>query len=259
MYHGGGDVIKSITLPTTNSTSIPDVSFTLTKETAIWIDYMYGSAGTGMSNVPDRVVTVIKPDIKADVTYLPADYSDVKVQRLGKNLSDLGTFEINRSKNFDLPYVLPAGTYTVSGILDTTYPNDYALIQFQYTDDTWYNQCGFNIAGEGRKHAYAYLSKPVKRLSIHAGPGYAASAGHTATYTDFMIERGSTATDYEPYIEPVECTANADGTVEGVKSLYPNMTLIPDTDGVVISTEYIKDIDKAFEAVTTAVALTGGE
>ena len=175
------------------------------------------------------------------------DLSAVTLRRYGKNLSDLGTFEINRSKNFDLPYVLPAGTYTVSGILDTTYPKDYALIQFQYTDDTWYNQCGFNIAGEGRKHAYAYLSKPVKRLSIHAGPGYAASAGHTATYTDFMIERGSTATDYEPYIEPVECTANADGTVEGVKSLYPNMTLISNLQGVIITANYIKDIDKTFE------------
>ena len=39
-------------------------------------------------------------------------------------------------------------------------------------------------------------------------------------------------------------TPNADGTVEGVMSLYPNITLLTDTEGVIIDCEYNKDINK---------------
>ena len=91
------------------------------------------------------------------------------------------------------------------------------------------------------------------------------------TISNIQVEVGTTATDFTPYIEDLSSVAvkvqeagetfraNSDGTVEGIKSLYPTTTLIPDTEGVIISAEYIKDIDKAFGAVTTAVALTGGE
>ena len=58
-----------------------------------------------------------------------------------------------------------------------------------------------------------------------------------------QIELGSTATDDEPYIAPTEYTPNADGTVEGVLSLYPNTTLMTDTGGVIIDCEYNKDIN----------------
>ncbi len=47
--------------------------------------------------------------------------------------------------------------------------------------------------------------------------------------------------EYEPYTEPTTHTASADGTVEGVKSLSPSMTLISNTDGVMITAEYNKD------------------
>ncbi len=74
-----------------------------------------------------------------------------------------------------------------------------------------------------------------------------------------QLKIGTTATDYEPYISPIEYIPNADGTVEGVTSLYPNTTLTTDTDGVIINCEYYKDIDKAFNELTTSVALSGGE
>lgn len=59
-----------------------------------------------------------------------------------------------------------------------------------------------------------------------------------------QLELGKTTTDYEPYVEPTEYTPNADGTVNGVTSLYPNITLMTDTDGVIIDCEYNKDINK---------------
>ena len=54
-----------------------------------------------------------------------------------------------------------------------------------------------------------------------------------------QLEIGTTATEYEPYITPTEYTPTADGTVNGVTSLYPNTILITDTDGVIIDCEYL--------------------
>lgn len=74
-----------------------------------------------------------------------------------------------------------------------------------------------------------------------------------------QLKIGTTATDYEPYISPIEYIPNADGIVEGVTSLYPNTTLTTDTDGVIIDCDYYKDIDKAFNELSSAIALSGGE
>jgi hypothetical protein len=54
-------------------------------------------------------------------------------------------------------------------------------------------------------------------------------------------------------------TSTADGTVEGVKSRYPSMSFTVDTEGVIVSANYIKDIDKALSEFTSSVALLGGE
>ena len=76
---------------------------------------------------------------------------------------------------------------------------------------------------------------------------------------DLQIEISPIVTDYEPYITKVDYTPTADGTVEGVTSLYPNTTLTTDTDGVIIDCEYYKDIDKAYNKLSAEIALSGGE
>ena len=72
-----------------------------------------------------------------------------------------------------------------------------------------------------------------------------------------QIELGTTATSYEPYQEQTYTPA-ADGTVSGVKSLYPITTLMTDTKGVIIDTEYNKDINKAFAELQQAIISLGG-
>lgn len=81
----------------------------------------------------------------------------------------------------------------------------------------------------------------------------------TSLNSAVQIEEGSKRTAYAPYIEDLstvcitvdetkeEHRVNPDGAVEGIKSLYPSMTLVSDTEGVIITAQYIKDIDKAFE------------
>ena len=71
-----------------------------------------------------------------------------------------------------------------------------------------------------------------------------------------QLEIGATATEYEPYITPTEYIPTADGTVNGVTSLYPNTTLTTDTEGVIINCNYNRDINKAFAALEAALATT---
>lgn len=80
----------------------------------------------------------------------------------------------------------------------------------------------------------------------------------TVTYSNVQLEFGTVSTDYEPYITPIEYTPTADGTVEGVTSLYPNTTLITDTDGVLIDCEYNRNINKAFAELQQAIISLGG-
>ena len=73
-----------------------------------------------------------------------------------------------------------------------------------------------------------------------------------------QLELGTTATEYEPYITPTEYTPTADGTVNGVTSLYPNTTLTTDTNGILIDCEYNRDINKAFAELQQAILSLGG-
>ena len=87
---------------------------------------------------------------------------------------------------------------------------------------------------------------------------------------NFQIEKGTSITSYTPYVEDVSTvsltveesgavyTPNADGIVEGVKSIYPNTTLVPDTSGVLVECEYNRDLNKAFEELRQAIIAVGG-
>ena len=55
-----------------------------------------------------------------------------------------------------------------------------------------------------------------------------------------------------------EYTPTADGTVNGVTSLYPCTKLSTNVDGIVIECEYNRDINKAFEELQQAIISLGG-
>ncbi len=76
---------------------------------------------------------------------------------------------------------------------------------------------------------------------------YCDSSVDEHTISNLQIEYGNTTTEYEPYKEPIKYTSSADGMVSGVKSIYPSMSFTTDTEGVNISVNYFKDIDKAVQ------------
>ena len=86
-----------------------------------------------------------------------------------------------------------------------------------------------------------------------------------------QLEVGSNATAYTPYFPDLtavkviksnasgeavaEYTPNADGTVNGVTSLYPNTTLMTDTEGVIIDCEYLT---KSYTEIAGSTNLRNG-
>ena len=76
----------------------------------------------------------------------------------------------------------------------------------------------------------------------------------TVKIENILLEVGTSVTEYEPYTEPTEHTANADGTVDGVMSVYPVTTLMTDTDGVTIDATYNKDANKVVAYLEERIA-----
>ena len=76
---------------------------------------------------------------------------------------------------------------------------------------------------------------------------------------NIQIQIGITETAFEPYIAPQTVTANADGTVDGLTSIAPSMTLLTDNSNVTINANYYKDPDIVISNIAQNIALTGGE
>lgn len=82
-----------------------------------------------------------------------------------------------------------------------------------------------------------------------------------------QLELGTEVGPYTPFadVSSVTLTVNgkpyrpeADGTVEGVKSLYPTTALTTDAEGVIIEAEYNRDVNKAYQALVDAIVALGG-
>lgn len=66
----------------------------------------------------------------------------------------------------------------------------------------------------------------------------------TTVLSDFQFEVGDTATEYEPYVEPVTYTADENGVVSDIVAQNDSMTFFAD-EYVTIKAEYNRDINKA--------------
>ncbi len=87
---------------------------------------------------------------------------------------------------------------------------------------------------------------------------FSQAKGYVVGGTDLQIEYGEVSTEYEPYIEPVTYTANEDGSVDGVKSVYPSTSVSVDDASTVVSIEYNRDINNAFAELSAAIISLGG-
>ena len=103
----------------------------------------------------------------------------------------------------------------------------------------WLN-CGF-FDNETRTN-----TKILEKNYITDSWFYASSGVSFNNYkVKIQVEFGDKATEYEPYRGYTGYPVVEDGVVNGVTSIYPTTTLVPDTNGVVINCTYNKDINKA--------------
>ena len=196
--------------------------------------------------------------------YVP-DLTAVKVTRYGKNL-----FDFNKVQNATLT------TYMNKPCFSYVDGAKYFIYTSNFKEDTQYTFTTKGYREDGAInspiHLWLWYTDGTRQsLVLDAGiiGSVTSEAGKTLTkisggfnygldcYIDLsvtQIEVRTTASEYEPYKEYVEYTPNADGTVNGVTILYPNTTLMTDTEGVLIDCEYNRDLNKAFAALEAAIA-----
>lgn len=105
------------------------------------------------------------------------------------------TFTATKQVVFDTP--IPAGDYVVSANVATNDKDSaVCLMLFYYTDS---GSKGANLTRAGRASAKITFTSDVKHVVLYAGQNANGSANDTATFADIQLEKGSTATAYEPY------------------------------------------------------------
>lgn len=260
------------------ATSITATSGADSKYIVVWL---YNSVYDTTTTIDEILATVQIELGTAATSYTPyiSDLSTVTVTRRGKNLFDINNptyaalskanaaflptiedgvisfdthYSIRGGSGFVIP-VEPNTTITISfdsvgsgywteimaveSILDNVAINFYKYPQFK-------NITKYTLTQRADKHYILFILDGIN--------GY-----HTAKIKNLQIEKGSTATPYEPY-QGHTYTPTATGEVVGVTSLYPTTTLITDTEGVIIEAEYNRDINKAFAEMQQAILSMGG-
>lgn len=114
------------------------------------------------------------------------------------NVPSTFTFKATYSINMELE----AGNYTLSwSSVFTDSTNTRANIIMRYEDGT---TSGNNFVDFTSTSKSLTPTKKVNRIYFYSDVGAASSANVTITYENLMLEQGSTATEYEPYHEPIE-------------------------------------------------------
>lgn len=125
------------------------------------------------------------------------------IEKVQTNLCPVNNISVETSEQVKFGKSLPAGTYTISGIIASTDTDaSQCLILFYYDDSTTKEVNIGRSVGNERVSVTTTLDKSFSRIRVYAGESYATSSGDTATYSDFMVEAGSSATEYEAYISP---------------------------------------------------------
>ncbi|MBR4072985.1 MAG: hypothetical protein IKK24_03480 [Clostridia bacterium] len=184
------------------------------------------------------------------------NFSGIEVSRYGKNLIPYPYKETTKTTNGITFNDNGDGTITVNGTATGT--AIFSIVDnFVLPAGTRVTLSGCPQGGSQSSYFLYYYSISVGgRTDVGNGLTYK-SVGENTTF-QFRIkegvvadnwvikpqlEIGTTKTEYEPYKAPQTAKANADGTVEGLKSLSPNMTLITDNGSVIDCTYYTSERD----------------
>lgn len=194
--------------------------------------------------------------------YVP-DVSAATVKVLGKNLfienTDNWSIYYASDKN-RYGFAIPSGLtkVTLSAVLKSGYESVQVnmALYIDNGDGTYTQKSGKVFSGSKTEQVYQ-LEASKKYIFICLSSTTPSTIASLIDAYHWQLEIGD-ATPYEPYIEPTSYPIAADGTVEGVTSIYPNMTITTDTQGVKVDAVYNRDINKAFAELQQALISLGG-
>ena len=280
---GNGRIQPAISLEYTDA-----ITITVTKEyasryefVAIWLYSNHTGTGNTGDYVDYKNLQVEIGEVATD--YEPyTDPSAVTVKRVSKNLIDCELMKseatlngVTITRNVDT--LTLNGTLTVDSVLFNTYFCHHGGLGDHYTISCKHiggtvtgtssvcvgdsetvdsaRQSWANVKMQNNDNSLSYqMTKPfIKDLWFYAMAG--------VVFNNYIIkiqlEPGKKATDFET-CNGAEYTPAADGTVSGLTSVSPNMTILTDTDGVVVECEYNRDTNKVIERLVNAITALGG-
>ena len=250
-------------------TWFPDKAKTITREMLNSTVAVYGVHPNDENYGSENVISDIQIEFGETATeYTPyIDPATVTVARHGKNLlkpsnisghvayhatNDLYTISDTGSRSVHtLPVPIPKGTQCTVRV---------EIISGKITNPATSGQAavigGYHVGDDGNSWQCAASFPNGEGVNL-AGRVITATATVTETVTDIyfffyasavtivepiickvQFEIGDTATEYEAYQEEQILIPNADGTVSGMTSLSPCMTILTDTEGVIVECEY---------------------
>lgn len=230
---------------------------------------VYGFSARHGDGVGDCIISNIQVEEGSTPTeYTPyIDPATVNVRRCGKNLIDVKNIELSNYTGYYYEIITDfepkiGEMYVLSVDVECdTLPSSVSI------------GCGSNgFQGELVPYVAKEFSENGKivvpfvwnlathnqesgetKLAIRT-PRYLESKTFNAKAYNFQLEIGDTATAYEPY-KSTEHMPESDGTVSGMMSTAPNMTILTDTEGVAIECEYIKDTNKVIRKLADALGV----
>ena len=179
----------------------------------------------------------------------------------GKNLVPWGNVTFTKNMVYKPANPIPAGTYTLSAVITSTDTDgELSAVSINNTSEVLKY---IPLRRGGTVSSTFTVTKPITALDFCAAYNYNQGVDDVATWANIQLEKGTTATPYEPWVDPTgfkvtdgkgnTYTPNSDGYVEGVISTSPTMTLSLDKEGAVIDCEYNRDLTAVISKLEAAL------
>ncbi len=229
---------------------------------------------SSVSNAGSIGDTAIVKDIQLEkgelaTEYMPyADLVGASVIVAGKNLCNVNDIECTPSSDKAVSYnavklntTLPAGCYSFSSKVesnDTDTDKCLMLLINEDEDGTQQEVCRCYFSRDDESRAVVEnqsIEKPFNCICFYAAGDYESSVNDSASFTDFQIESGSVATDFDAFEAMEILKINEECKINNAQAVYPTTTIIPEQNGILIEAVYNRDINKAFAELQKAVGM----
>lgn len=257
-----------INIPKMTNTDIAGRVYSQTVETTEEVTHFYAFIYASSAEIHEPLKVKFQYEIGDTATeYTPyVDPSTVTVTRCGKNI-----------------YKVAAKTQTINGVTFTVNDDGSVTANGTATKATFLGLGSVNVkvdekyhlsgspSGSGFDTYMLYIHNNTTGADIYdLGEGkvftgkegdmgltiviYANTTVNNLVFHPMVI-CGEASGSFEPY-NGTEYIPTSDGVVSGVTSLSPNMTLLTDTEGVIVECEYNKDTNKVIQKLANALSIT---